>query len=221
MKSLNATRVNASTFGVLSGLAGMEHGFFETLQGSVATAGLVIEAIGPAHRFWPLGTEIAFSVLPNYLLSGLLSMAFGLAIIIWSGLFIEKRYGALILAMLTVLLFLSGGGFAPAGSAIVAVIAAANINRSHSWWGHYLPEVIQRFLASTWKVALIAVVVLYLFCLWSAIFGWPLTRLFDAMTVNNTLLLIGQCALGLMFYLIPAGFAYDLRNAGGQRFVRP
>jgi hypothetical protein len=43
MKS--ATRIAASTLGVYAGLLGMEHGYFETLQGSVAPSGITINAI--------------------------------------------------------------------------------------------------------------------------------------------------------------------------------
>jgi hypothetical protein len=47
----NATRVTAKTLGILTGIAGIEHGIFEILQGSVAPSGFVIEAIGPTQRF--------------------------------------------------------------------------------------------------------------------------------------------------------------------------
>ncbi len=67
----DATRVTATTVGVLMGLSGMNHGFFEFLQGNVATGGLVIQAIGPAQRFWERGTEEAFSIVPTFLASGL------------------------------------------------------------------------------------------------------------------------------------------------------
>jgi len=39
---VRARRVMASTFGVLAGLAGIEHGIGETLQGNVAPDGMMI-----------------------------------------------------------------------------------------------------------------------------------------------------------------------------------
>lgn len=47
-KNNHATRVVASTVGVLVGLAGIDQGFFEILQGNAPPNGIMIEAIGPA-----------------------------------------------------------------------------------------------------------------------------------------------------------------------------
>jgi hypothetical protein len=66
-RSLNsATRAVASTLGVLVGLAGIEHGFFELLQGNVTPSGIIIDAIGPSQRFWEYGTERALTVIPIF-----------------------------------------------------------------------------------------------------------------------------------------------------------
>jgi hypothetical protein len=69
---LCATRVIAATAGVLCGISGLEHGFFEIRQGNTAPATLLISAIGSANRFWPGGTETALTVVPNYLVTGIL-----------------------------------------------------------------------------------------------------------------------------------------------------
>ena len=48
IKALNntsTTRLVASIIGVVAGLAGMEHGFFEMLQGNVVPSGKVVDAI--------------------------------------------------------------------------------------------------------------------------------------------------------------------------------
>jgi hypothetical protein len=212
MPDLSATRINAITFGVVTGLAGIEHGLFEALQGSVVPDGLVIEAIGPEHRFWDLGTETALTIVPNFLLTGVLAMSLGLGMLIWSIAFVQTRYGAHVLALLSAMLFLFGGGIAPLGSGIVAVIAAARIDKPMIWWRVHIPGGVRVFLAGSWKGALLVVVVTYLFCLLGAISGWPLLLFFDAMTVNKLLLVIGLAVLAVMFYLIPAGFAFDMRN---------
>ncbi len=38
--------------GLLCGLTGMIAGFFELLQGNVATNGLIISTIGPSYSMW-------------------------------------------------------------------------------------------------------------------------------------------------------------------------
>jgi hypothetical protein len=42
-----ATKAVASTLGALVGLAGIEHGFFELLQGNSTPDNIMINAIGP------------------------------------------------------------------------------------------------------------------------------------------------------------------------------
>ncbi len=87
-----ATRIIVAVIGVLLGIAGMEHGFFEVLQGNTPTDGLIIQAIGDAHQMWFYGTEEAFTVIPNFLITGIVAMVVGLAIIIWSVGFIQTQY---------------------------------------------------------------------------------------------------------------------------------
>jgi hypothetical protein len=47
VKRASATRLVASVIGVEGGLLGLEHGYFELLQGDVAPGRLLINAIGP------------------------------------------------------------------------------------------------------------------------------------------------------------------------------
>jgi len=61
-----ATRANVAVLGVVFGLSGMSHGFFEALQGNKPTGGMFIAAIGEAHRMWPHGSEPAFTLIPNF-----------------------------------------------------------------------------------------------------------------------------------------------------------
>lgn len=66
--SNSATRIVASTFGVLAGLLGIEHGYFETLQGNGAPGGMYILAMGPpcqTNKMWH-GCEPAMTIIPNF-----------------------------------------------------------------------------------------------------------------------------------------------------------
>ena len=108
LENISATRAVASTFGVLVGLAGIEHGFFEMLQGNVTPNDIMIDAIGPAQRFWEYATEPALTIIPNFLITGILAMIFGLLVTIWAYAFIDKKYGARILFLLSIILWLVG-----------------------------------------------------------------------------------------------------------------
>src|SRR3989337_1801999 len=103
--STSATRVIASTIGAIVGLAGLEHGFFEMLQGNVTPSGLVIDAIGPAQKLWSGATEPALTIIPNFFVSGILAMIVGLLVTIWAVAFVQRKYGALILMEQTLTLF--------------------------------------------------------------------------------------------------------------------
>ena len=91
----------------------MEHGFFEMLQGNVPTNSLIIDAIGPANKLWPGATEPALTVVPYFLVSGILAVMVGLAVTIWAAAFIQKKQSALVLLLLSILLFMVGGGSPP------------------------------------------------------------------------------------------------------------
>ncbi len=123
-----ATRIIVGTTGVLCGISGLEHGFFETLQGNVPPDGLLFAAIGPANRFWPGGTEHALTVIPNLLFTGLLAMLVSLAVIIGSVAFIHKKYGAVVFLALSIAQFLVGGGFGQIFLVLVVTVAATQIN---------------------------------------------------------------------------------------------
>ena len=61
---------------------------------------------------WPHGNEPAFTVIPNFLVTGMAAMLVGIAIIVWSLGLIHKKNGSIILLLLFILLFLVGGGVA-------------------------------------------------------------------------------------------------------------
>ena len=143
---ISATRVVASTIGVFSGLAGIVHGFFEMLQGNVTPSSIVINAIGPAQRLWPEATLHAFTIVPNFLVTGILAMIVGLFIVIWAGAFIDKKNGTRVLLLLSIILLLTGGGFGPAFMAIIAALVATQINKPLSWWRTHLPNNLQNIL---------------------------------------------------------------------------
>jgi hypothetical protein len=134
LKNIGATRVVASTLGALVGLAGIEHGFFEILQGNVKPDGLLVDAIGSAQRFWEYSSEPALTIVPNMLLSGILAIIIGIVVTIWATYYVDRKYGARVLMLLSIILWLVGGGFAPVFMAIFAFIAASRIDRPLKWW---------------------------------------------------------------------------------------
>ena len=121
----NATRTVVSTFGLLAGLAGIEHGVGEILQGSVRPEGPAIESWPDSKAFEILGGEPAMTVIPNLLVTGMVAVV--VAVAVWSVRFVDRRHGGLVLILLCVLLLLVGGGFGPPLIGVIIGIGATRI----------------------------------------------------------------------------------------------
>lgn len=208
-KIKSATHITAATLGILVGLAGIDHGIFEILQGNIATGSTMIAAIGPEQRFWEYGLETAFTIVPNFLTTGILAVVFGILVTIWSAFFLHRRYGAGILMVLSIILFLVGGGFAPIFMALIASLTATRINRPLKWPPRLLPGGVLKFLSKIWLGSLILFVAMFLINVEIAIFGWPLTTFFDADTSSELLYQSSYWMLALMFLSVITGLARD------------
>jgi hypothetical protein len=214
-KNISAARVVASTFGALVGLAGIDHGIFEILQGNVAPDGVMVAAIGPRQRFWEHGAEPALTIVPNFLVTGILAVIAGLLITLWAVAFVHRKHGAWVLLLLSIALFLVGGGFAPIFMAILASLAATRIDRPATGWRRILPGGVRDSLAKIWPGVLIAFVLLFIISVIIAIFGWPLTLFFDASTTVNLLNICAFTMVGLMLLSVLAGLMYDIQTQTG------
>ncbi len=148
-----ATKTVAMWFGMSAGLAGLEHGYFETLQGSTRPASLMFASWGlpcAPDEIWH-ACEPAMSILPNFLLTGLLAMLLSLAIMVWSAGFIQRKQGGLVLIVLSIALLLFGGGFFPPIIALVGGAAGLQIHKPLTGQ----PGSVTRFAAKLWPWPLV------------------------------------------------------------------
>ena len=207
-----ATRSIVTTLGVLLGISGMNHGFFEALQGYIPTPGLIVQAIGSANRFWVHGTEEAFTIVPNFLITGLLAIMVGVAIIVWSIRFVHQKNGSRIFILLCILLFLVGGGIGQIIFFTLAWAVATRINRPLTGWRKILPERVRKALSTIWPVSLAVGSLLFSFALEIAIFGFvpgvadPEQRLYICWGLLGI-------SLVTFFLTIVSGFAQDIQAA--------
>ena len=206
--SNKATRLVASVFGILVGLAGIEHGIFEMLQGDVPTNDIMINAIGDAYKFWVGASERALTIIPNFLLTGVLAIIFGILVIIWAGLFIQRKYGATILLILTLTLFLVGGGFAPIFLSIISVAAATRIDKPLAWWQAHLSQGLRRTLAKLWPWMLVLFVIVFWSTVGVQIFGLPA----DVSLITGAVGILSIVMVTLIPIAVIVGFAYDTQN---------
>ncbi len=212
-RTICAARVIASTAGVVCGISGLEHGFFETLQGSAAPGTLLISAIGPAQRFWPGGTEPALTIVPNFLVTGILAMIASLAVIIWSAAFIRRKHGALVFFALSVAQFLVGGGFAQILLVPIIAAGAGQINGTLTWVCRLFPLGVRRVLARLWLWLLVLFVLSLAGAMLAAIFGYfPIASdLFDlwGSALTGFLYVLGYSMLAILVLSFLAGLAHD------------
>ena len=203
-----ASRLVASIFGVLVGLAGIEHGIFEMLQGDVPTNGFMINAIGDSYKFWEGASERALTVLPSFLITGISAIVIGILVTIWASVFVQRKLGATILLVLTLTLFLVGGGMAPIILSIVAVASATRIDKPLTWWRVHLTFGVRNSLAKLWPWMLILFVIVFWSTVGVQIFGLPLE-------VSLITIIVGILSV-MMVTLIPiaaiVGLAYDIKE---------
>lgn len=214
-----ATKTIVSSVGVILGISGLDHGFFEVLQGNQPTNGLFINAIGPDQLMWVHGGEGAFTILPTFLLAGILSILAGVAMIAWSLWFIDRKGGPLVFFILNLLLFLFGGGVAaPILIYPAAGIAATRIHKPLTWWRKVLPERVRPFLAKLWPYTLTIAVISMLIGLYIAITGnTPGVSIVDPdriLAIDLAFVFIG--GLGMFLLSFASGFAHDIEAQSNQ-----
>ena len=211
-RTRSATRVISSTTGALVGFFGIEHGFFEMLQGDIAPSGFIIDAIGPEQKFWPGASEPAFTIIPSFLVTGICAMLVGFLVMIWACGFVHRKYGARILMSLCILLFLVGGGSPPLFSGTIACIIATRIGKPLMWWRTHLSDDTRNNLARLWPWSLIIYVVISLFAVEIAVLGYPLIWLLSTDIVYIIVWVIGPISDVPLVVSIIAALAYDIQE---------
>jgi hypothetical protein len=202
-----ATRVVASLFGIFAGFGGPEHGYFEILQGNVRPDSLIIAAMGPPcdpEKVWNL-CEPAMTVIPSFLVTGILATVIGLITMIWAAAFVQKKNGGPVLMLLSIALLLVGGGLFPPLIGIIAGVVATKINAPLT----RRPGSVLRFFAKLWPWPLVA------FFVW--VFGQFVVGYVFNEFLQKSGFLIPLLIIGLLVLSILTGYAYDLHD--GDRVV--
>lgn len=215
LEKTNATHVFVMIQGTILGLAGMAHGIFAALQGNTPTGGYLL-ALG------------IFTVIPNYLATGIAAIIVGLSLIIWTLGFIRSKNGPGFFLALSTLLFLVGGGVAQVPFLILTWGVSTQINQPLNVWKKALPEALRKGLAQSWSTIWICG---YLF-LFAAIGLWltlsPPSIASKAPTPFEYILWLFLC-IGIVFQplTIVSGFAHDIerqaaspKGAGGEEISR-
>jgi hypothetical protein len=163
-------RVVAAALGACVGLSGIDHGIFEVFQGNVRTPGMFIPSIGPAQQMWEHGTEDALTLVPNYLVTGILAVVLGALTLVWSLGFLARPRSDTVLLVLGLLTFAVGGGVGMLVFLLFGWAVARRIGQParHRIW---VPDGL-RTAASRLRAGLVGLgVTLYVVAVWLAITG--------------------------------------------------
>lgn len=145
-----ASRITVSTFGAVMGLAGIEHGIGEIVQGNVRAEGLMFLSWPDADFFRMVSGEPAMSIIRNMLITGVLALLFSVAYVVWAVGFPHKKIGPLAMMALAVGMLLFGGGLFPPVLAFLMGLAAVRIQAPKKWWADKAPAGLRRFFARAW-----------------------------------------------------------------------
>ena len=217
------TRAVVSSLGALLGISSISHGVLEIIQGNAPTPGSFVKALGPGHSWtlWVHGSEPAFTLFHNFLVTGVLATAMGFLLIIWSVRYIESRGGATVFLLISVASFLAGGGLAQVLLFTFNWAAATRIRATLGFWQGIMPSFLRRALARVWTPALIAAGILFMAALEIATFGYFPGLPHDTQALTRILWGLAAAIIATVLLAIVAGFAHDLETrAAGSGFHR-
>lgn len=167
IKACNPMKVSTIVLITYSAIIGFIHGVGEILQaGSKSNSNFIYAlAVTDPDTFWHAGLP-AYSVIPDFLISGIITVLICIIIVIFANLLIDRDYFKFS-PLLFVLLFLFGGGFVPPFIGMISSIyyvikrkLKMNIKQ---------PSFLRKLIAKSW-IYLISVLILWLPSSW--LIGW-------------------------------------------------
>ncbi len=209
----SATQVTVSTFGVIMGLAGIEHGIGEVLQGNVTPDGLMFPSWPSSAFFSSVAGEPAMTIIPNLLVTGILACLVSAIYLVWAIKFVQRKHGGQVMMLLSIIMLLVGGGIFPPLIGLVIGALGTRINAPFTGWRTHLPVRLRQSLGKVWPW-------LFAICLsaWLCLFpGINLLGYFLGVDDSNLIYLVMYSAFGSLLLTILIGFARDsLRPALSQ-----
>lgn len=205
----NATKVAVSTIGALLGVAGIEHGIGEILQGNIAPDGVMILSWPGSAFFRIVGGEPAMTIVPNLLVTGILAILFSLIFLVWATMFVQRKNGGLVLILLSIVMLLVGGGIFPPIIGMMIGVLGTRINAPLTWWRAHLSVGLQHFLGKVWLWSFVACLIA-----WLLLFpGINILGYFFGLNNPTLIPILISSAFGFLLMTVFTGFAHDSYSA--------
>lgn len=212
MKLRSATKTTVSTFGVIIGIAGIEHGIGEILQGNKPPTGIVIESWPNSEVYIALAGEPAMTIIPNLLITGILAIMISVLLMIWAIKFIEKKHGMLVLFALSIALLLFGGGFGPPLIGFIISIAGTKINSQFKWLNNQISVKLRSKFEYIWQISYLGCIIGW-FSLWP---GVIILAYFIGVIDPSLVGFLSMFSFTTLFLTIFSGFIYDSANVNKE-----
>jgi hypothetical protein len=201
----NATQVTVSTFGVIMGVAGIEHGIGEILQGNIAPSGIMFPSWPGSAFFRSVNGEPAMTIVPNLLVTGILASLVSLIFLVWAIKFVQRKQGGQVMMLLSISMLLVGGGIFPPIIGIAIGALGTRINAPFTGWRTRFSVGLRLLLGKVWPW-------LFAICLsaWLLLFpGINILGYFLGVNDPNLTVTLILFALGSLLLTILTGFAHD------------
>lgn len=195
-----STALLVAVLGTVIGVSGAIHGIHSILKGNAPTGGMLLPDIG------------AFTVVQNYLITGILAVAFGLAVVAWSIAFIDSKYGPAVFVGLCLGLVLVGGGIAEIAFILLTALLATRIHHPLPGWQRAAWSRLGLALSRLWPYAITLAFSVFLigYSIW--LFVLPP----GSVRPIGTLHYVTWASLGtgciLLVLVVPCGFMRDVRQ---------
>jgi hypothetical protein len=188
--------------GGLMGLAGVEHGVGEMLQGGGVPHGIMIQSWPDAAFFQSLNGEPAMTILRDLRLTGMLAILLSLLFTAWAVFWAQRRHGGLVMMLLAVAMLLFGGGIFPPVLGFFIGIAAAGLRAKPN---ASAPRGLNRIAGQGWAW------IFALCCLaWLALFpGIAALDYFFGVESMALTLTVMLAAFALLFLALWSGAQHD------------
>ena len=195
-----STALLVAILGAIIGVSGAIHGVFSILKGNTPTGGMLLADIG------------AFTIVQNYLVTGILAAGFGISIVAWSTAFIVRRHWPAIFVALSAGLFLVGGGIAEVAFILLTAFLSTCIHHPLPRWQRAAGSRFGSALSRLWPYAIVLALAVFLigYSVW--LFVLPPGEVRQVGTLHY----LTWASLGIGFVMIllviPCGFIRDVRQ---------
>ncbi len=195
-----STALLVALLGTVIGVSGAFHGVHSILKGNAPTGGMLLPAMG------------AFTIVQNYLMTGILAVAFGVAVVAWSVAFIGRKYGPAVFVALSLGLFLVGGGIAEVAFILLTALLSTRIHHPLHRWHRAAWSSLGLALSRLWPYAITLAFSVFLvgYSIW--LFVLPPGQVRQIGPLHYATWASLGAGLILILLVVPCGFMRDVRQ---------